>query len=154
MKKSKVVKLVLLGSAALALAACNEDKYDNITDEQAFRGQNECVTKYSDSDCDNFQKKANEVEHPKYSRKEDCEQQFGKDNCETRHVGGAHPIFMPYLWGYTNYGAPLYRTADSSIVKNNQGNFTSVKQTTQGSYVRSSTRGGFGASGRGVSVAS
>lgn len=42
---------------------------------------------------------------PRYSRKEECEAEFGAGNCEMRQSGGTGSFFMPMMMGYMLGGA-------------------------------------------------
>jgi uncharacterized protein YgiB involved in biofilm formation len=121
MKKSKAISLVLLGGTSLALAGCDEGPP---TDGKFFSSMNECTAHYSEAQCKDAVKQAEEqhvAQAPKFSRKEECEAQFGAGNCESRsdmqtQGSGIGSFFMPMMMGYmignmmgNRFGGPVYR---------------------------------------------
>ena len=165
MKKSRSIKLALLGSASMALVACGDD---TPPDTQFFAEAKECAAVYGDAPCGDAALKA-EAAHltqaPKYGRQDECEAEFGAGNCETRQAAGGSSYFMPLLMGYmmgnmlggNRFSQPVYRGRDGGAVMNNGGrlfnvgNFggtqaagrTASFRPTQATPV---TRGGFGGS--------
>jgi uncharacterized protein YgiB involved in biofilm formation len=125
MKKSKTIRLVLLGGTSLALAGCDDQPP---TDAKFFSNLNECTAHYSEDKCRTMVKKAEEqhvAEAPKFSKKEECEAQFGVGHCETREVhgeGGIGSFFMPMMMGYMlgnmmgggGWGSPVYRDRNNT----------------------------------------
>lgn len=115
MKKSRPIRLVLLGSASIALAACGEDGPPQ--DAKFFSNVTECSAVYSDASCreaETAAKKAITEEAPRFARKEECEAEFGVGNCETKETaGGGGSFFMPLLMGYM-MGNLLGATASAS----------------------------------------
>jgi uncharacterized protein YgiB involved in biofilm formation len=125
MKKSKAIRLVLLGGTSLALAGCDDGAP---TDTKFFSSLNECTAHYSEAQCKDAVQQA-EKQHveqaPKFARKEECESQFGAGNCETRQTAGTEGssfgsgmggFFMPMMMGYmmgnmmgNRFGGPVYR---------------------------------------------
>lgn len=79
MKRSRSLRLVLMGSAALALSACDEQK-----DAQVFETVGQCMDLgHSQQECEGAIEQAhrNQLETaPRYASKADCEAEFGK--CE------------------------------------------------------------------------
>jgi uncharacterized protein YgiB involved in biofilm formation len=123
MKKSRSIRLVLLGGASLALAACGDD--DGLpTDAKFFSSLSECTAFYDEAQCQNAKVAADQAyaaEAPRFATKQDCESEFGVGSCENRQVaaatdGGQPPaadgsqpaeagssggsFFMPMLMGY------------------------------------------------------
>ena len=87
MKKSRSIRLVLLGSASFALAACGDDGPPK--DARFFSNLQECSAVYDTTQCLDAQKQAEQTfaaEAPKFTRKEQCETEFGAGNCETRQT--------------------------------------------------------------------
>lgn len=134
MKRSQSLKLVLMGSAALSLAACEQP-----VEVGVFETVEQCtVMGYSQSACETAIAEARK-EHmqsaPKYASRADCEAEFGR--CEPAPTASQQPpagtqgpggeqlaqsgsgsFFMPLLAGYmmgqmmggNRYAAqPLYR---------------------------------------------
>jgi len=136
MKKSRDIRLVLLGSAAVALAACGEDPLP--PDAKFVSDIRECSALYSQSDCQAAESQAQkklESEGPKYSRKEECEAEFGVGNCETRQATGGGSYFMPLLMGYmmgnmlgggNRFASPVFRGPDNTAVTPNRGQLYNV----------------------------
>ncbi len=169
MKRSKSLKLALMGASVLALSACEEPQ-----DVAIFENVDQCTQQdgFDRSACEENMKLAQD-EHlrvsPKYTSVEDCEADFGSTQCEIAPVqtssGGS--VFMPLMMGYMmgnmlSGGSrvatqPLYRSADdpkSFRTGDNQkfAGKTGISKvpanvakapTTKTSTVR---RGGFGAS--------
>lgn len=123
MKKSRSIRLVLLGGASVALAACGDDGPPK--DARFFSNLQECAAVYDMTQCLDAQKQADQTfaaQAPKFTRKEECETEFGAGNCEPKQItnsggnstggngsgtsttnqssssGGS--FFMPMLMGY------------------------------------------------------
>jgi uncharacterized protein YgiB involved in biofilm formation len=130
MKKSKTIRLALLGGTSLALAGCDDGPP---SDAKFFSSLNECTAHYSEAQCQTMIKQA-EAQHvaeaPKFNRKEECEAQFGSGNCETRQApteaGGFGSFFMPMMMGYMlgnmmggrGWGSPVYRDRSNTAFTN------------------------------------
>jgi len=172
MKKSSSIRLVLLGSASIALAACGDDGPPK--DARFFSNLQECSAVYDTSQCLDAQRQAEQSyaqEAPKFSRKEQCEAEFGVGNCETQQASadgqqaasGGSSFFMPMLMGYmmgnmlggNRFAGPVYRGPDNTAITQNRGkmfnigNFSGAGRTAASSFQRSSQvaqvqRGGFG----------
>jgi len=165
MKKSRAVKLVLLGGAGIALAACSDDAPPN--DAKFFSDAQECAAVYDAQACQEAQvasQKISDEEAPRYARKEECEAEFGVGNCESRQTAsGGGGIFMPLMMGYmignmmnnNRFNQPVYRGPNNEAVmpKNgrlfNVGNFGAGAGKATGfqraAAVTPIKRGGFGA---------
>ena len=173
MKKSKTVRLVLLGGTSLALAGCDDQPP---TDAKFFASVQECTAHYSEDQCRTMVKKAEEqhvAEAPKFSKKEECEAQFGVGNCETRQApteaGGFGSFFMPMMMGYMmgnmlggrGWGSPVYRDrANTGFTTAPNGKTYNVGTFSSGAGRNASfqqgaltqvSRNGFGASSRSYS---
>ncbi|WP_134679328.1 DUF1190 domain-containing protein [Paracoccus ravus] len=130
-KRSRHVALVLLGTATLALAACEDDRVD----AQAFPNLESCIAAskenglwFTEDDCrKNFTAAQQELAEtaPRYESKELCEQQHGVGNCggdQAAQQSGGGFSFMPLLMGYMMgsmmsrgggvYSQPMVRTAN------------------------------------------
>lgn len=170
MKKSRSIRLVLLGSASIALAACGDDGPPQ--DARFFSNLQECSAVYDTTQCLDAQKQAEQTfvaEAPKYSRQEQCEAEFGAGNCEPKQTadgsassGGS--FFMPMLMGYmmgnmlggqSRFNQPVYRGPDNTAMTQNRGkmfnigNFSGAGRTAASTFrpaaqVAQVQRGGFG----------
>ncbi len=171
MKRSKSLKLALMGASALTLAAC-----DNPENVAVFESVEQCETEagFDRETCEANFKQA-ESEHirvaPKYTSAADCEADFGAAQCEvapqTTQSGGS--VFMPLMMGYmmgsmlgnTSRVAsqPLYRskddranfrTGDNQKVAGKTGITKVPSQVAKAPTTKTSTirRNGFGASAR------
>jgi uncharacterized protein YgiB involved in biofilm formation len=125
MKKSRSVRLVLLGTATAALSACGDSNAPP-KDARYFATAQECSAVYGDQPCTDAKRAADQwhaAQAPRYSRKEECEAQYGAGNCETREAGG-HSFVMPLLMGYMlgnmmsgpRYAEPVYRDRNNNAV--------------------------------------
>ena len=161
MKKSRSIRLVLLGSASIVLASCGDDGPPK--DAKFFSNLQECSAVYDTSQCLDAQKKAETTftaEAPKFSRKEQCEAEFGAGNCENKqtadggasgtNASGGGSFFMPMLMGYmmgnmlggrSSFNQPVYRgpnntamTQTSSGKMFNVGSFGGAGRTAAGSF--------------------
>jgi uncharacterized protein YgiB involved in biofilm formation len=163
MKKSRSIRLVLLGSASLALAACGDEGPPQ--DAKFFSNVQECSAVYNDTSCREAETQARKSlaeEAPRYSRKEECEAEFGAGNCETKQSAGGGSFFMPLLMGYmmgnmlsgNRFSQPVYRGPNNSAVMPSGGklfnvgsfagtgtNATAFRPAAQATQV---ARGGFG----------
>lgn len=163
MKKSRSVKLALLGGASMALAACGDDAPP--PDAKFFSSVEECSTQYDEAACQEAQaasQKISDEEAPRYARKEDCEAELGVGNCETRQTASGGSIFMPLMMGYmlgnmlsnNRYNQPVYRGPNNEAVMPRNGRFFNVGAFSGGvnkaagfqraAQVTPVTRGGFG----------
>jgi len=128
MKRSKRVNLLLMGSAALALAGCGEEEA-----EQAgvYESVEECVSggMYTETFCRESFEQANKLHPqmaPRYASAKDCEADFGANHCQgappptgvaaSADSGGS--FWMPLMAGFMvsqalgaigRAGQPLYR---------------------------------------------
>jgi uncharacterized protein YgiB involved in biofilm formation len=135
MKKSRSIKLALLGSASMALAACGDDGPPD--DSRFFAETRECAAVYGDAPCADAALMAEEthlVQAPKFALREQCEAEFGDGNCETRQTASGSSFFMPLLMGYmmgnmlsgNRFSQPVYRGRDGGAVMNNGGRLFNV----------------------------
>jgi uncharacterized protein YgiB involved in biofilm formation len=172
MKKSRSIRLVLLGSASFALAACGDEGPPK--DARFFSNLQECSAVYDTTQCLDAQKQAEQTfaaDAPKFTRKEQCEAEFGAGNCETRQTadsaqnGGGGSFFMPMLMGYmmgnmlggqNRFYEPVYRGPNNTAITQtrggkmfNIGSFSGVGRGAASSFrpatqVAQVQRGGFG----------
>ena len=173
MKKSRSIRLVLLGGASFALASCGDEGPPK--DARFFSNLQECSAIYDTTQCLDAQKQADQTfvaQAPKFTRKEECETQFGAGNCETRQTAdsaqsGGGSFFMPMLMGYmmgnmlggqSRFNEPVYRGPNNTAITQtsggkmfNIGNFSGVGRSaastfrsTPATQVGSVQRGGFG----------
>lgn len=140
MKKSRSIRLALLGSATMVLAACGED--DQVPkDAKFFSDMKDCAGVYSESVCLDAKTQSERdylAQAPRFSRKEECEKEFGAGNCETPQAStassGGTGFFMPMMMGYmlgnmmggNRFNAPVYRGVDNSAVMARNGKFLNV----------------------------
>lgn len=111
MKKSRVVRLVLLGGAGIAVVSCDQAPpadarfFANVDECARVQDRQTCETAFSESKAEFV------AEAPKFSRKEECEAEFGVGNCETAG-SGIGSFFMPMMMGYmlgNAFRQPVYR---------------------------------------------
>ena len=171
MKRSRALKLSLMGASALTLVAC-----DNSQEVGVFETLDQCIDQagFSRDICEANQKKA-QSEHlrvaPKYTSISDCETDFGSEKCETapQRTTSGGSVFMPMMMGYmmgnmlggnSRFSAqPLYRsrddsrnfrTGDNQKVSGKTGVTKVAGQTARAASTKTRTirRGGFGSSAR------
>lgn len=170
MKRSKSLKLALMGATVLTMTACDDPN------EVAaiFESVDECA-QYEGQDLDQCRsgwEKAAE-EHirtaPKYTSVEDCQADFGPEQCEQapQQTTSGGSVFMPLMMGYmmgsmlsgggrSNVATqPLYkskddpksfRTGDNQKVSSKTGVQNVPSNVTKRPSAKTSTvrRGGFG----------
>ena len=135
MKKSRSVRLVLMGGASLALAACGDDGVPQ--DGRFFATAEECAVTRNDAECKSAKAESERIhaaEAPRFTRKQECEAEFGAGNCETREASGAGSYFMPIMAGYmlgnllggNRFNQPVYRGPGNSAVMPKGGKFFNV----------------------------
>lgn len=127
MKRSAQVRLLLMGSAAMALAACdNENKSE---EARVYESVEQCVQDgvYTEKYCrESFEaaQKAHPQQAPHYTSKSDCEADFGAARCQQQQSpasgssGGTSP-WIPAMAGFLvgqvvsnlthSLSQPLYR---------------------------------------------
>jgi uncharacterized protein YgiB involved in biofilm formation len=175
MKKSHAIRLVLLGSAGVALAACD----NGVTlprDAQFYASANECAADHGVQPCEDAKAEADKAqvaEAPRFNQKQQCEQEYGVGNCEARQESsGGGSFFMPMMMGYMmgnmlggrSFSQPVYRGPDNTAVIPNGGRPVNVGRfdnLTGGSGNRAAfrpaaqvaevSRGGFGSTSRSFS---
>ena len=130
MKKSRAIRLVLLGSTGLTLAACDQSPPSDAT---FFARVEDCIAVKSESQCrEGLAKSEREfaAEAPRFTKQEECEADFGAGNCETRQAGGGRgSFFMPMMMGYmmgNAFNRPVYRGPNSSAMTQTGGKFFKV----------------------------
>lgn len=169
MKKSKTIRLVLLGGASVALAACEEQP----PDARFFADVQECAAVHGAARCEDAFAKSTatyQAEAPRFARKEQCEAEFGAGNCETREsaggesagseragsTGGMGSFFMPMMMGYmlgNAFRQPVYRGPGNGAMMRTGGKFYNVgtfagagrAASFQPARISPVRRGGFGA---------
>jgi len=170
MKRSKSLKIALMGVSVLAMTAC--DQPNEVA--AIFEDVDQCAQHEGmDRDQCRADFQVAEEEHirtaPKYTSIADCQADFGAEQCQQAPMqtssGGS--VFMPLMMGYmmgsmmsgggrSNVATqPLYRskddpksfrTADNQKVSSKTGVQTVAKNVTQRPSTKTSTvrRGGFG----------
>lgn len=149
MKRSAVIKLVLISSNLTCLTACEEKQ-----DQQIFNNKEECVKVHDEPTCEMLLKKSlaeHENTAPKFENKEDCEKLYGEGKCTTTsqpHHGSS--MFMPMMMGFAL--GRLMNPVPVQPPRANGGRFGNTganfrPSPTAPSYPATVQRGGFGKSG-------
>jgi uncharacterized protein YgiB involved in biofilm formation len=136
MKKSYSIRLVLLGSASVALTSCG-DSGAPPKDARFYPTVKECTADYGAKPCEDAKAEADKTqaaEAPRFTQKQQCEAEFGVGNCETRQASDGGSFFMPLLMGYmvgnmmggNRFSQPVYRGPDNTAVMPNQGRLFNV----------------------------
>jgi len=165
MKKSRAIRLVLLGSASVALTACGDEGVP--PDARFFADLKDCVAVHGEAACGEARAEAERVhatEAPRFAQKQACEAEFGAGNCETRQTASGDSVFLPMLMGYmignalagNRFSQPVYRGADNAAVMPKGGKAFNVGSFPAGAGVQGAAnfrpaaqvtqvaRGGFG----------
>jgi uncharacterized protein YgiB involved in biofilm formation len=180
MKRSRVVRLALLGSAsALALAACDEAKDPLADNKSFFQDPAQCARVYDAETCNTAFANAQD-EHrataPRFASREECEEKFGVGNCQWGQTqpgqqasGGSGGFFMPLMMGYMMGNMMGSTMGSSSGIRSGSSSFRSspvYRDTSNTVYSGSRTlgttsisaapsaRGGFGSTSRSYSSSS
>ena len=109
MKRSKMLRLVLMGAAGSLIAGCGDDAddgYDISEDVTVYKSVQECVDKgvFTENFCkENFDKakELHEKVAPRFTAQSACEAQFGPGGCEMRPAdssGGS--VWLPAIAGF------------------------------------------------------
>lgn len=143
-KRSRVAPIAVLGAAAFALSACQEEKVET----QVFPNKESCLSAASDpnswwsiEECEKAfaeAQKAHEQSAPRYAEQGLCEEQHG-GACYVEQRSDGSSIFLPLMAGYLmgnfmggNSGSyspqPIYKTKDNKY------------STASGSAIMSSNR--------------
>jgi uncharacterized protein YgiB involved in biofilm formation len=136
MKKSHSIRLVLLGSASMALAACDDGRVA-ASDARFYPTVTECAADLGAKPCEDAKAAADTAhatEAPRFNRKQECEQQFGVGNCETHQAASGGSFFMPLMMGYmmgnmmnrNRYSQPVYRGPGNTAVVPSGGRLLNV----------------------------
>jgi uncharacterized protein YgiB involved in biofilm formation len=168
MKKSHSIRLVLLGGASAALAAC-DDGSALPKDARFYPTVVECTAELGAKPCEDAKAIAETqaAEAPRYTQKQQCEQEFGLGNCESRREAGGGSFFMPMMMGYmvgnmlgaNRFSQPVYRGPGNAAVMPNGGRLLNVGRFDVGGLgarsafrpaaeVVNVNRGGFGSTAR------
>jgi len=136
MKKSGSIRLVLLGGASVVLAACDDGGLPS-KDAHFYPSVNECTADLGAKACEDAKAaadKAHVAEAPRFDEKQQCEQEFGSGNCESRQEAGGGSFFMPMMMGYMvgsmmrggGFSQPVYRGPGNTAVMPSGGRMLDV----------------------------
>ncbi|MGE0744787.1 MAG: DUF1190 domain-containing protein [Rhodospirillales bacterium] len=85
MKRSRHIRLMLVGGAGLiSLTACDESP-DPLKEAKMFVDKQQCESQFSPAECDSAYKDsrtAHAASAPRFASKAECEAEFGAANCE------------------------------------------------------------------------
>lgn len=161
MKRSTKVVLVLMASG---LAGCEEPVYpvvsENVGQCAAYYNKEKCLKDFADATA------LHKQVAPRYTKPEDCAEDFGAGNCEATAGSSGGFVYMPYMSGYMSSATnpsntssfvqsqPLYRskddpsgfrTATNELVSNKTGHTKVYPSSVPVSPAGIVNRGGFGA---------
>lgn len=161
MKRSRLIKLMLLGTGLVSMTACEDKK----AKPMEFKDEQECHKTHTPEEC---QKAFSEsrAKHlasaPKFTSKEECEKQFGADKCvsspQSEHGHGGHGMFMPMMMGFMmgkmmgGGAAPILPPSPSTSAAPKASSWGA--STAQKNTETQTRRGGFGTKRRGFSARS
>jgi uncharacterized protein YgiB involved in biofilm formation len=108
MKRSKNVRLVAMGMASAGvLGGCGQEPQITPANTPLFTSFKQCAElgEYNEQDCRNglnfaLQEQARDAETPQFRSQQDCEAQFGSEQCHALEGGTGSSIWMPLLGGY------------------------------------------------------
>lgn len=171
MKRSKVLKLAVLGAAPMLLIGCEEERPALV-----YESVQACIiaAQLPEQTCREDYAKA-EIAHaataPRYFSNADCQADFGSGQCQQNVQSGGY--FMPFMTGYmiasmmqggaSNWqrtpgghsaqplyrtaGSATWRTADNTQIGSRSGEVTVRKSTAQPpTRAVTMSRSGFGSS--------
>jgi uncharacterized protein YgiB involved in biofilm formation len=130
MKKSRAIRLVLLGSTGLTLAACTQKPpsdatfFAKVEDCIPVKGEAACQAAFLKSESSSW-----DADAPRFTQKEQCEAEFGAGNCETRQPRTGGSFFMPMIMGHmmgSSFNRPVYRGPNNSALVNTGGKYFNV----------------------------
>lgn len=163
MKRSRLIKLLLLGTGLVSMTACEDKKNKPLE----FKDEQECRQTHTPEECQKAFSESREkhlASAPKFMSKEDCEKQFGKEKCiaspqQGEHAmhGGGHGMFMPMMMGFMmgkmmgGGAAPILPPSQSAAPRKASSWGSSTAQKSTSTPTR---RGGFGMGRRGFSARS
>lgn len=180
MKRSRRIRLALLGTAGLAALTACEQAEDPVASGQLFTDAQACEAAYDPKECREAYARAQD-EHaktaPKFASREACEAEFGAANCVAAPPDASAPAaqqqaggswFMPMMMGYMmgrmaggGYAVtPLYRDTRNTAYAGRRpiGTIDSARMPppravvgTPGVPTTAMQRGGFGRTGFGAS---
>ena len=121
MKRSRSVKLALMGAGAVALTACGQAKEEAVVYDSI--AQCEAAGVVDAATCAEQFEKAEAVHQetaPRYAREQDCYTDFGYQRCQGYRTSSGSSVFLPFMLGYMLaprggtgiFTQPLYRSAD------------------------------------------
>jgi uncharacterized protein YgiB involved in biofilm formation len=172
MKRSKSIRLVLLGAVSLTLGACGEDE---VADSGFYANEAECRRTLSADECSRAAREAQALHArhaPRFASREACEAEFGAENCQSASVEAPPgdqkpaqgnqaqtnqarwPIFLPIFHGFMTSGAgntmaaqPVYRDRAGNALSATPFGTQQVGRFSGpggSGFVASASRGGFG----------
>jgi uncharacterized protein YgiB involved in biofilm formation len=173
MKKSHSIRLALLGGASMALVACDDGGLPP-KDARFYPTVNACAAELGAKPCEEAKAAADRTqtaEAPRFAQKQQCEQEFGVGNCESRQEASGGSLFMPLMMGYmvgnmmggNRFSQPVYRGPDNTAVMPGGGGLLNVGRfDSQGArpafrpamQIAPVSRGGFGSTAMNYSSAS
>jgi uncharacterized protein YgiB involved in biofilm formation len=157
MKRSRVVRLVLMGMAPVALSACSDPSVPALV----YRDAQDCA-RDGVSTAAICQKRhydalvASRTEAPRYARRQDCVADFGEMQCEREaHAGYYSPRINGFMFAADARNAqtprPVYKgrsgefiTADGLYAGTNTGTVRVHPQALQPQHGVTLSRAGFG----------
>lgn len=136
MKRTRTIRLVLMGISPLVLTACNPSVQGGRPqpgEERLYPNAQACIASgdFSRDDC-NAAFAAAQEEHwqtaPQFNSREECAQQHGENGC----MQSSHSSFMPFMAGMlmgrafnTGYARPAYLDRGAQQVRSGNGNYWS-----------------------------
>ena len=102
MKRSRTAALLLMSAAPLLLSAC--DRSESASREGLYTSVEACVAQTNDSaTCKQAFTKAQQdaaATAPRFTSREECEAQYGREKCAERNDGANHSFFGPLMTGF------------------------------------------------------
>jgi len=138
-KGRKTLSLGTIAVASLAVAACEAPVPEPMPLPKTpiqFESPTECIAAgYEMTACSDAYKAAlskHEAEAPRYTQRQQCEDEWGSGNCKETGTASGNSTFMPFLTGYLlssalngnnggyynyggYYGSPIYRSRSGNV---------------------------------------
>ncbi len=119
-RMARDVRLILLAAIGLMLAGCEDAPPSGAV---FFKDGPGCLARFESPVCIRAQDAAfrdYQANAPVWNTREECETEFGRDNCSPRYMPSNRPYYAPAMMGFLSDGdafaAPVYAEADGTAL--------------------------------------